>query len=45
MNIRAKLNDIIARRRAIRELDAMDNRLLNDLGISRSDIANVVRGR
>lgn len=45
MTIRAKLNEIVARRRAIRELNAMDARQLNDLGISREDIALAVRGR
>ncbi|MEO5807228.1 DUF1127 domain-containing protein [Devosia sp.] len=45
MTIRAKITDFVARRRAMRELNAMDARLLNDLGIERADIAMAVRGR
>ncbi len=45
MNIREKLTNYVARRRAMRELNAMDARMLDDLGISRSDIVNVVGRR
>lgn len=44
MNIRKKINEFVAQRRAIRELNAMDARQLNDLGITRADINTVVRG-
>lgn len=44
MNIRTKLTDFISRRRAMRELAAMDARQLDDLGINRDGIALAVRG-
>jgi len=44
MNIRQKLREYAAHRRAIRELSALDDRHLSDLGISRSHIAHAVRG-
>lgn len=44
MNIRQKVAQFAQYRKAVRELNALDNRQLSDLGISRSDIQNVVRG-
>ncbi|WDR02974.1 DUF1127 domain-containing protein [Devosia algicola] len=44
MSIRKKIASYVAQRRAVRELSAMDARQLNDLGITRADIPNAVRG-
>jgi uncharacterized protein YjiS (DUF1127 family) len=44
MNIRQKIAQFAKYRQAVRELNALDNRQLSDLGITRSDIQNVVRG-
>lgn len=43
MNIRQKLAQFAAYQRTVRELAALDNRQLNDLGILRADIRNVAR--
>lgn len=45
MNIRSKINQYVARRRAVRELGAMDDHLLADIGVSRSQIQSAVFGR
>ena len=44
MNIFAKLKKNAADRRAVRELGALDDRALQDLGISRSHIQSAVAG-
>lgn len=44
MNVFAKLKKYAAERRAVRELDALDDRGLQDLGISRSHIRAAVAG-
>ena len=44
MNIFAKLKKSAAERRAVRELGALDDRALQDLGISRSNIRAAVKG-
>ncbi|MFC3076001.1 DUF1127 domain-containing protein [Shinella pollutisoli] len=44
MNVFAKLKKYAAERRAVRELDALDDRALQDLGISRSHIRAAVAG-
>jgi uncharacterized protein YjiS (DUF1127 family) len=44
MNIFAKLKKNVADRRAMRELSALDDRALQDLGISRSNIQSAVKG-
>jgi uncharacterized protein YjiS (DUF1127 family) len=43
MNIRQKLAQFVAYQRTVRELDALDNRQLNDLGIQRADIKRLAR--
>lgn len=43
MNIRQKLAQFAAYQRTVRELAALDNRQLNDLGIHRGDIKSVAR--
>mgnify|MGYP003743829327 FL=1 len=45
MNIRQKFNQYVSRRRAIRELGAMDDHLLADIGVSRSQIQSAVFGK
>lgn len=45
MNIRQKFQQYTAKRRAMRELGSMDDRLLSDIGVSRSDIRNAVFGK
>lgn len=45
MNIRQKLAQFAQYQQAVRELSALDNRQLADLGITRGDIKNVARGR
>lgn len=44
MNLFAKLKQNAANRRAVRELNALDDRALQDLGISRSNIQSAVKG-
>ncbi len=44
MNVFAKLKKNVADRRAMRELSALDDRALQDLGISRSNIQSAVKG-
>ncbi|HEV7719008.1 MAG TPA: DUF1127 domain-containing protein [Arsenicitalea sp.] len=43
MNIREKIAKFAAYQRTVRELAALDNRQLNDLGITRGDIKNIAR--
>ena len=45
MTIRQKFIDFVETRRAVRELNSLSARQLADIGIARSDIANVVRNR
>ncbi|MGF9563580.1 DUF1127 domain-containing protein [Neorhizobium sp. JUb45] len=44
MRIAEKLKNYAANRRAMRELDQLDDRALHDLGISRSTIRAAVLG-
>lgn len=44
MNIRQKLAQYAQYQRTVRELNALDNRQLADLGITRSDIKLIARG-
>jgi uncharacterized protein YjiS (DUF1127 family) len=44
MNVFAKLKKNAADRRAVRELSALDDRALQDLGISRANIRSAVAG-
>lgn len=44
MNVFAKLKKTVAERRAARELGALDDRALADLGISRGNIRAAVSG-
>jgi uncharacterized protein YjiS (DUF1127 family) len=44
MNIRQKLNQFAQYQRTIRELNALDARQLNDLGITKGDIKSIARG-
>lgn len=44
MNVFAKLKKTVAERRAVRELSALDDRTLSDLGISRGNIRAAVSG-
>ena len=43
MNIRQKLAAYAQYQRTVRELAALDNRQLNDLGITRNDITRIAR--
>ncbi len=45
MQLRSKLKNYLENRRAIRELSALDDRSLSDLGISRSHLRAAVEGR
>ncbi len=45
MNIPKSLKQWAAYRRTIRTLEQLDNHLLDDLGINRSDIHRIARGR
>ncbi|HEV7344866.1 MAG TPA: DUF1127 domain-containing protein [Devosia sp.] len=44
MNIRQRLAQFAQYQRTMRELNALDQRQLNDLGITKSDIRNIARG-
>jgi len=44
MNIRQKIAQFAQYQRTVRELNSLDNRQLNDLGITKSDIKNIARG-
>ncbi len=44
MNIRQRLAQFAQYQRTMRELNALDARQLNDLGITRADIKNIARG-
>jgi len=43
MNIRKTIQKWAAYQQTVRELNALDNRSLNDLGISRGDIQRIAR--
>lgn len=45
MNLRNRIAKAIQYHRAVRELSALDNRQLADLGITRYDIQDVARGQ
>lgn len=45
MNVFAKFKKFAADRRAIRELGALDDRTLQDLGITRAHIRSAVAGK
>ena len=45
MDIRKTFKKWAAYQQTVRELAALDNRQLNDLGITRADIKTVARGR
>lgn len=45
MNLRKKVNQYINRRRAVYQLNQLDDHLLADIGISRSQIEGIVDGR
>ncbi|CAN7502348.1 DUF1127 domain-containing protein [Metarhizobium album] len=45
MNIRQKIKEYAAARKAMRELQALDDHTLADLGISRSQIRAAVLGQ
>ncbi|QRM54415.1 DUF1127 domain-containing protein [Sinorhizobium sp. BG8] len=45
MNIRQKIVEYAKLRKAVRELQSMDDHVLSDLGISRSQIRAAVYGR
>ncbi|MCS6762338.1 MAG: DUF1127 domain-containing protein [Candidatus Devosia symbiotica] len=44
MNIRQKIAQFAQYQRTLRELSALDDRQLNDLGITKGDIKNIARG-
>ena len=44
MNIRQRLAQFAQYQRTMRELSALDQRQLNDLGITKGDIKNIARG-
>ena len=44
MNIAKKLADFARYQRTMRELNSLDSRQLNDLGITKGDIKNIARG-
>lgn len=44
MNIRQKIAQFAQYQRTLRELNALDTRQLNDLGITKGDIKNIARG-
>ena len=44
MNIRQRIAQFAQYQRTMRELSALDQRQLNDLGITKGDIKNIARG-
>jgi len=44
MSIRQKIANFAQYQRTMRELNALDQRQLNDLGITKGDIRNIARG-
>lgn len=44
MTIRQKIAQFAQYQRTMRELNSLDARQLNDLGITKSDIKNIARG-
>lgn len=44
MNIAKKIAEFARYQRTLRELNSLDSRQLNDLGITRSDIKSIARG-
>lgn len=44
MTIRQRIAQFAQYQRTMRELNSLDNRQLNDLGITKSDIKNIARG-
>ena len=44
MNIRQRIAQFAQYQRTMRELNALDQRQLNDLGITKGDIKNIARG-
>jgi uncharacterized protein YjiS (DUF1127 family) len=44
MNIAKKLADYARYQRTLRELNSLDSRQLNDLGITKGDIKSIARG-
>ncbi|MGB3338683.1 MAG: DUF1127 domain-containing protein [Devosia sp.] len=44
MNIRQRLAQFAQYQRTMRELSSLDQRQLNDLGITKGDIKNIARG-
>jgi uncharacterized protein YjiS (DUF1127 family) len=45
MNVRQKLAQFALYQQTIRELGALDNRQLSDLGINRADIKSIARAK
>lgn len=45
MNIRKKIAEYARMRKAMRDLHALDDYALSDIGISRSQISSAVRGK
>ena len=44
MNIRQRIAQFAQYQRTMRELNSLDTRQLNDLGITKGDIKNIARG-
>lgn len=45
MHFGTKLRNYFEKRRAVRELEALDDRTLSDLGVSRNNLHAAVEGR
>ena len=45
MSIRSKIKSYVENRRALQELNALSDRALSDMGLSRSQISEAVQGR
>jgi len=45
MSIRQRIQQYVSYQRTVRELNKLDGRQLNDLGIARADIAALARGQ